>query len=86
MKMAAGAVIVVRRDVTTFDLLDVTMSDVMKSGVKILGAIVIGNEEKKHKYGYGKYGYKNGYKYGYKYGYKNNYSYGYRYGDDKDEE
>ena len=84
MENADGVVVVVRQDFTTFDLLDDTMDSVKKSGVKILGVVMLGSELQAKKYGYyrragRKYGYR--YRYGYKYGYRYGYRYGYKYGD-----
>ncbi len=79
MKVSDGVVIVVRQDVTTFDVLDTTVETINNSGTKIIGVVMLGDIEKQKKYGYG--GYKKGYKYGYKYGYR----YDYSYQDDKDE-
>lgn len=70
MRQSDGTVVVVRQDLTTFDMLDETMENIDTTGTKIIGVIMLGSEEKHGKYGY----YKNG-KYGYKYGYKYNYSY-----------
>lgn len=70
MKKSMGAIIVVRQDVTTFDLLDSTVAGIEKAEVKILGVVVIGSESKQKKYGY----YKRG-KYGYKYNYQYHYAY-----------
>lgn len=78
-KESDGVVIVVRQDVTTFDLLDSTMETINNSNTKIIGVIMLGDIEKTRRYGY-KYGGKYGYKYGYKYSYK----YEYKYRDDKD--
>lgn len=71
MKHSMGVIVVVRQDVTTFDMLDAAMENIGTTGVKVLGAIMLGTEEKSKKYGYytdRKYGYK--YKYGYNYSYK----------------
>ena len=78
MKQSSGAIVVIRQNVTSFDLLDITMNNITKSGAKMLGFIVLGTDEKTKKY-YGKKKY--GYKYGYKYKYS--YKYSYKYGDDK---
>lgn len=78
MKMSDGVVVVVRQDVTTFDVLDNTIETINNSGTKIIGIIMLGDIEKKKKYGY----YKRGYKYDYKYGYK--YYYQYREDDEND--
>ncbi|MCH5187484.1 MAG: CpsD/CapB family tyrosine-protein kinase [Oscillospiraceae bacterium] len=75
MKYSMGTIVVIRQDVTTFDMMDAAMESIKTTGVKILGAIMLGAEQKSKKYGY----YKNG-KYGYKYGY--NYTYDYKYEDD----
>lgn len=79
LKQCSAAIIVVRRDVTTFDLLDQTMENLQNTGKKIIGAVMVGGEDSIKKYGY----YKKGYKYGYKYGYKNDYSYAYKYQEDE---
>ena len=78
MKHSMGAVVVIRNNVTTFDMMDAAMERIRTTGVKILGAIVLGTEEKSKKYGY----YKNK-KYGYRYGY--NYTYDYKYEDNETE-
>ncbi len=75
MKNSTGVVVVVRQNVTTYDLMDITMDHVRMTGIKILGVIMLGCEDKRKKYSY----YKSG-KYGYKYKYR--YGYGYRYGDE----
>lgn len=64
MKKDMGVVVVVRENVTTFDLLDITIDNIKKTETKLLGVIMLGSEEKKRKYGY----YSNG-KYGYNYHY-----------------
>ena len=66
MRVCTGAVIVVRQDVTTYDLLDVTMSDIRLTGAKILGLITIGAREKGKGYGYYRH---KGYHYKYNYSY-----------------
>ncbi len=71
LKECAGAVIVARQEVTTYDLLDIAIDEIRKTNTGILGAIVHDCNEKYKKYGYyrrGKYGSKGGYKYGYGYG------------------
>ena len=78
MKYSMGTIVVIRHNVTTFDMLDVAMEKIAATGVKVLGAIMVGSEEKRPTYGQksGKYGYK----------YKYNYSYDYKYADnDKNE-
>ena len=73
MKKDMGVVVVVRENVTTFDLLDITIDNIKKTETKLLGVIMLGSEEKKRKYGYystGKYGYR--YNYNYHYGDKQN--------------
>ena len=88
MENSVGVVVVVRQNVTTFDLLDISMDSIKKSSIKILGVVMLGSEPQAKKYGYyrksGKryrYGYKYGYRYSYKYGYKYD---DYRYGDEPD--
>lgn len=76
MKYSMGVIVVIRQDVTTFDMMDATMENIKTTGVKVLGAIMLGAEQKSKKYGY----YKNS-KYGHKYGY--NYTYDYKYEDDE---
>ncbi|MBO4896895.1 MAG: CpsD/CapB family tyrosine-protein kinase [Clostridia bacterium] len=73
MKHANGAVVVIRENVTSYDFLDTAMSDVKKTGVNILGVIVLGQEEKTKKSRYYKsYKYRK-YKQGYDYaGYLDN--------------
>lgn len=78
MKYCNDAVIVARENLTTYDVLDVTLENVSASGVKILGAVLLISGDSQKKYGYYKYG-----RYG-KYGYK--YRYSYRYGDTPKEE
>lgn len=66
MKKDMGVVVVVRENVTTFDLLDITIDNIKKTETKMLGVIMLGSEEKKRKYGYynnGKYGDRYGYRY-----------------------
>lgn len=70
MRLATGGVVVIRQDVTTFDVLDETMEMVKESKTKLIGVIIVGADEKKHSYGY----YKNK-KYSYKYKYKYDYIY-----------
>lgn len=70
MKMNAGVVVVARQDATTYDFLDAAISEIKKTGVNLLGAIVHDSSEKHKKYGYYKYG---------------KYSYGYQYGDKRKE-
>lgn len=67
MKHANGAVIVVRENVTSYDFLDNTMSYVKKTGVNILGIILLGQKDmnKKTRY-YKSYKYRK-YKQGYDY-------------------
>lgn len=68
MKESDGVIVIVREDVTTFDLLDNTMNTIKNIGTKILGVIMLGDPGKVGSYGYNsKYGYKYGYKYDYKY-------------------
>ena len=59
MKYATGAIVVVHQNVTTYDMLDVTIETIAKTETKLLGAIMLGVEEKTKRYGYkrGKYGY-----------------------------
>lgn len=78
MKYSMGAIVVIRQDVTTFDMMDAAMERIKTTGVKILGAIMLGVERKNKKYGY-----YNEAKYRYKYGYKH--AYDYRYEDDDKE-
>lgn len=75
MKNSTGVIVVVRQNITTYDLMDITMDHVRMTGIKILGVVMLGCEDKRKKYGY----YKSG-KYGYKYKYR--YGYNYRYGDE----
>lgn len=79
MKHCAGVVVVVRKDVTNFNLLDITVDDIAKTGATPLGFVILGGEQKVKKYGYyrSKYGNRRGYKYGYQYGY--------HYGDNPDD-
>ncbi len=76
MNSCDGTVIVARENVTTFDMMDVSMGEVSRSGAKLLGVILLDSTERQRKYGY----YRT-YRHGYKYGYK--YKYDYKYGDDK---
>ena len=73
MKHSMGVIVVVRHNVTTFDMLDDAMDDIKTTGVKVLGVIVLGVDGKSRKYGQYK---SSKYKYGYKYDYK--------YADDED--
>ena len=75
MNNCNGTIIVARENMTTFDMLDVSMSEIARSGTKLLGVILLDSTERQKKYGY----YKTN-KYGNKYGYK--YKYDYTYGDD----
>ncbi len=75
LRRATGVVVVVRQDVTTYDVLDMTMEGISKTGVKVLGVIVVGCTDSSRKYGY----YKG--RYGGKYGYKGYNSAVYGYGD-----
>ncbi len=60
----SGVVVVIRQNITSFDLLDVTMDTISKANAKALGFVVLGTDEKRGKYyGKGKYGYR--YKYSY---------------------
>lgn len=63
MKYSTGVVVVVHRDVTTYDMLDITIGTIRKAEAKLLGAIMLGVEGKGKRYGY-----KRGNKYGYGYG------------------
>lgn len=65
-KQSSGVVVVTRQNITSFDLLDITMNNISKAKAKVLGVIMLGiNEKSKKYYGKNKYGYK--YKYSYKY-------------------
>ncbi len=75
MKKAHGVVLVVRKNQTTFDMMNETVDGIEKANTKILGAVILDSEEKNKKYGY----YKKS-KYGYKY---KNYAYGYGVDSDK---
>ncbi len=79
MRYCTGAVVVARQNVTTYDLLDTAMTNIRKTGVKILGFAVLDSNEKAKRYRYYR-SRKYGYRYGGKYGYK--YKYDYKYGDD----
>lgn len=80
MKYCMGVVVVVRQDVTTFDLMDSAVDLIKTTGARILGSIVLGADEQSKKYGYYRSG-KYGYKYGYSYKYGKDYAYDYRYED-----
>lgn len=69
MKHSMGAIVVIRHNVTTFDMMDVAMEKIEATGVKVLGAIMVGAEEKRPGSGFkgSKYGYKYSYAYNYKY-------------------
>ena len=71
MKYSTGVVMIVHQNVTTFDLLDVAMDNIAKTGARILGVVMLGVEPKTKRYGYYR---KMGYKYGYSY--KNSWRYG----------
>lgn len=69
MRSCSGVAVVIRQDMTSYDLLDITMDNVAKAGAKMLGFIVLDADERSKKY-YGKKGYyKKKYNYGYGYGY-----------------
>lgn len=76
LKHCTGTVLIVRKEVTTLDILDLVVEDVQKTGAKILGMIMLGVDGSSHsgKYGgygrYGKYG-----KYGKYYSNYGNYCY-----------
>lgn len=74
IRQCTGVIVVIRQNVTTYDLLDLTMADIEKAGVKVLGFIVLGTENKAKRYSY-----YNARKYRYRYGYR--YKYDYRYDD-----
>lgn len=57
-----GTVVVVKENITTFDLLDETMSTLKKASAKVIGVIMLGVNQKGKKYGY----YKNRKNYEYK--------------------
>ncbi len=87
MEHCTGTAVVVRQDVTRYDMLDATMEVIQKIGVKVLGFVILGSAENMKKYNY--YRRRN---YNYKYGYKNSFKYGYiasksdyKYGDDVSE-
>ncbi len=66
-KLCMGVVIVVRENITTFDVLDETMSALKKSQTQITGVIMLGSETKSKKgeyYNSRKYKYKYNYNYG----------------------
>jgi len=68
MQKSHAAIIVVRENQTTYDLLDETMDNMQRTGVKLIGVVVVDSTAKLRKYGYykkGKYGYRSGYGYGY---------------------
>ena len=69
MKQCAGVAVVVRRDETSFNLLDVTISEIAKTDAKPLGFILLSSPEKTKRYGY-------------RAGYGKNGRYDYHYGDD----
>ncbi len=69
-KLCNGIIVIVRKNSTTFDMLDITMDTLKKTQTPILGAIILGNEAKNKKYAYNKY----------------KYNYGYSYSDDHDED
>ena len=62
MKKDVGGVVVVRENITTYDLLDITMENIRKTGAKMLGVIMLDCNKKSKKYGYyrkNNYDYKN---------------------------
>jgi len=76
-KRCEGIVLVIRENKTTFDMLDNTIDFIGKSGARIIGAVMVGDESKVKKYKY----YKNKrYGHGYAKGY--GYNYNYYYGDE----
>ena len=74
MKYSMGAIVVVRHNSTTFDMMDIAMEKIGATGVKVVGAIMVGSEEKRTMRGSksGKYGYKYKYNYSYDYKYEDN--------------
>lgn len=52
IKQSMGVVVVTKQNVTTYDLLDVAMEEIDKSGVKVLGFVMLGTENKSKRYGY----------------------------------
>ncbi len=83
-KYSTGAIVIVRENYTTYDLLDETMENLKIADAKILGVVMVDCNERVPRYSYykrGRHGYK--YKYGYRYSYK--YGYNYRYGDEVEE-
>ena len=72
MKHCVGVAVVVRKDITSFHLLDATMNEIAKTEAKPLGFVLLGSADAKGKYGsykkskYAGKGYD--YKYGYSYG------------------
>ena len=67
MQDSHGVVVVVRKNQTTFEMLDETIEGIKKSGARPLGIVILDSEQKETKYGYYK---KNKYSYKYKYDYK----------------
>ena len=82
MKKDVGVVVVVRENITTYDLLDITMENIRKTGAKMLGVIMLDCNKKSKKYRY--YRKNKNYKKN-KYGYSHVYGYGYSYNDDQDD-
>ncbi len=71
MRHCTGVILVVREDVTQYDALDETVETIRKADAKILGAIMVGSEDRARTYGY------------YRQNYRSRASY---YGDDKEAE
>lgn len=67
VKHCAGAVIVIRNELTRYDLLDTTVNELENTGCKILGAVVHGGAKQKR---YGYYGARSRAKNAYRYAYK----------------
>ncbi len=55
IRVCDGVVVVVRENVTTFDMMDDTMAMLKKAKTNILGVIMVGCEPKKSKYYYNEY-------------------------------
>ncbi len=76
LHQADGVIVVSKENYVTYDALDVTMENIKRTNVKVLGVVMTGCSEKKMHYNY--YGRK-------KYGY-GGYKYRYYYADDNDKE
>ena len=52
LRQADGVIVVSKENYVTYDALDVTMDTIKRTGVKILGVVVTGCDEKRAHYNY----------------------------------